>query len=73
MTVGFTYSEQELYELWFRFRDQENAVQMLSDFMGRGDNRRRAAELIQEFEIRAAASSLNAAMRGKADRTRKHI
>ena len=73
MTVGFTYSEQELYELWFRFRDQENAVQMLSDFMGRGDNRRRAAELIQEFEIRAEASSLNAAMRGKADRTRKHI
>ena len=73
MTVGFTYSEQELYELWFRFRDQENAVQMLSDFMGRGDNRCRAAELIQEFEIRAEASSLNAAMRGKADRTRKHI
>ena len=73
MTVGFTYSEQELYELWFRFRDQENAAQMLSDFMGRGDNRRRAAELIQEFEIRAEASSLNAAMRGKADRTRKHI
>ena len=73
MTVGFTYSEQELYELWFRFRDQENAVQMLSDFMGRGDNRQRAAELIQEFEIRAEASSLNAAMRGKADRTRKHI
>ena len=73
MTVGFTYSEQELYELWFRFRDQENAVQMLSDFMGRGDNRRRAAELIQEFEIRAEASSLNAAMRSKADRTRKHL
>ena len=73
MTVGFVYSEQELYELWFRFRDQENAVQMLSDFMGRGDNRQRAAELIQEFEIRAEASSLNAAMRGKADRTRRHI
>lgn len=73
MTVGFTYSEQELYELWFRFRDQENAVQMLSDFIGRGDNRQRAAELIQEFEIRAEASSLNAAMRGKADRTRRHI
>ena len=73
MTVGFTYSEQELYELWFRFRDQENAVQMLSDFMGRGDNRQRAAELIQEFEIRAEVNSLNSSMRGKADRTRKHI
>ena len=73
MTVGFVYSEQELYELWFRFRDQENAVQMLSDFMGRGDNRQRAAELIQEFEVTAEVNSLNAAMRGKADRTRRHI
>ena len=73
MTVGFVYSKQELYELWFVFRDHPNAVQMLSDFMGRGDNRRRAAELIQEFEIRAEANSLNSAMRGKADRTRRHI
>lgn len=59
MTVGFAYSEQELYELWFRFRDQENAIQMLSDFIGRGDNRQRAAELIQEFEIRAEVNALN--------------
>lgn len=73
MTVDFVYSKQELYELWLVFRDNPNAVQMLSDFIGRGDNRQRATELIQEFEIRAEASSLNAAMRGKADRTRKHI
>lgn len=73
MTVGYTYTKQELYELWFRFRDQENAVQMLSDFIGRGDNRQRAAELIREFEIRAEATVLNSAMRGKADRIQKHI
>ena len=73
MTVGFVYSKQELYELWLVFRDNPNAVQMLSDFIGRGDNRQRAAELIQEFEIRAEANSLNSAMRGKSDRTRKHI
>ena len=73
MTVDFVYSKQELYELWLVFRDNPNAVQMLSDFIGRGDNRQRATELIQEFEIRAEASSLTAAMRGKADRTRKHI
>ena len=72
MTVGYTYTKQELYELWFRFRDQENAVQMLSDFIGRGDNRQRAAELIQEFEIRAEVNALNSTMRGKADRTPKH-
>ena len=73
MTVGFAYSEQELYELWYVFRDDSNAVQILSDFIERGDNRQRAAELIQEFEIRAEVNALNSAMRGKADRTRKHI
>ena len=73
MTVGFAYSEQELYELWYVFRDDSNAVQILFDFIGRGDNRQRAAELIQEFEIRAESNALNSAMRGKADRTRKHI
>lgn len=73
MTVGFAYSKQELYELWYVFRDDPTALQMLSDFIGRGDNRQRAAELIQEFEIRAESNTLNSAMRGKADRTRKHI
>ena len=73
MTVGFAYSEQELYELWYVFRDDSNAVQILSDFIGRGDNRQRAAELIQEFEIRAEVNALNSVMRSKADRTRKHI
>lgn len=73
MTVGFAYSEQELYELWYVFRDDSNAVQILFDFIGRGDNRQRAAELIQEFEIRAEVNALNSVMRGKADRTRKHI
>lgn len=73
MTVGFAYSKQELYELWYVFRDDPTALQMLSDFIGRGDNRQRAAELIQEFEIRAESNALNSAMRGKADRTRKHI
>ena len=64
------------YEMTFvkrQFRDDLNAVQMLSGFIGRGDNRQRAAELIQEFEIRAEVNALNSAMRGKADRTRKHI
>ena len=73
MTVGFAYSKQELYELWYVFRDDPTALQMLSDFIGRGDNRQRAAELIQEFEIRAESNAFNSAMRGKADRTRKHI
>lgn len=73
MTVGFAYSKQELYELWYVFRDDPTALQMLSDFIGRGDNRQRAAELIQEFEIRAESNALNSAMWGKADRTRKHI
>lgn len=39
MTVDFRFSEQELYELWAVFRDNPDAVQMLSDLVGRGDNR----------------------------------
>ena len=73
MTVGFVYTRQELYELWLKFRDNSDAVQILSDFIGRGDNRKLATELIRDFEIKAEASNLNSAMRGKADRARKHI
>ena len=42
MTVGFVYTRQELYELWLKFRDNADAVQILADFIGRGDNRQQA-------------------------------
>lgn len=53
MTVGFVYTRQELYELWLKFRDNADAVQILSDFIGRGDNRQQAAQLIRDFERKA--------------------
>lgn len=73
MTVGFRFSEQELYELWTVFRDNPDAVQMLSDFIGRGDNREQARKLIEQFEIRHEAAILDVCQRGKEGRYRRHI
>jgi len=73
MTVGFRFSEQELYELWAVFRDNPDAVQMLSDFIGRGDNREQAGKLTEQFEIRHEAVILDACRRGKEGRYRRNI
>lgn len=73
MTVGFRFSEQELYELWAVFRDNPDAVQMLSDLIGRGDNREQARKLIEQFEIRHEAATLDAFRRGKEGRYRRNI
>lgn len=48
--IGAPYTKQELYELWFKFRDDPNAPKILSDFMGSDIDR--ANELIDEFESR---------------------
>jgi len=59
LTVGFTYTTEELYELWCKFSDEVDAVRLLSDFIGRGDNRERARALIREFERRREVESLS--------------
>ena len=73
MTVGFLYTKDELFEIWSKFSDDIDAVQTLSDFIGRGDNRKRAKELIAEFELIREAHSLGGTLKGKPDRQRKHI
>lgn len=57
------YDQSELYELWLRFRNNDDAVDLMCDFSYL--NRLQAAELIAEFEIRHEAETLNAEMRGK--------
>ena len=73
MTVGFRFSEQELYELWAVFRDNPDAVQMLSDLIGRGNNPEQARKLIKQFEIRHETAILDACRRGKEGRYRRNI
>lgn len=48
--IASPYTTQELYELWFKFRDDPNAEKMLSDFMQ--SDTASAARLIDEFESR---------------------
>ncbi len=48
--VSAPYTKQELYELWFKFRDDPNAHKILSDFMGSDVGQ--AEILIDEFESR---------------------
>ena len=48
--IASPYTKQELYELWFKFRDDPNAEKMLSDFMQ--SDTASAARLIDKFESR---------------------
>lgn len=52
-----SYTTDELYEIWCKFSDEIDPVRVLSDFMGRGDNRQRAKQLIAEFKIRHEEST----------------
>ena len=64
--VYLSFSDEELYEMWYGcFRDNENAVQIMADFMGDSDNKKQAAEKIAEFELRAACNQLDSTHRGK--------
>lgn len=44
------YTKQELYDLWFNFRNDPNAAATLSDFMQ--SDKAAAETLIDEFESR---------------------
>lgn len=57
------YDQNELYELWQRFKDNEDALDLMCDFSYL--NRLQAAELISEFEARYSADRLNMENRGK--------
>ena len=48
--IASPYTKQELYEMWVKFRDDPNAVIILSDFMQ--SDKGSAARLIDEFESR---------------------
>lgn len=48
--IASPYTKQELYEMWVKFRDDPNAVIILSDFMQ--SDKVSAARLIDEFESR---------------------
>ena len=50
-----------------------DADQMLSDLIGRGDNREQARKLIEQFEIWHEAAILDACRRGKEGRYRRNI
>lgn len=65
------FTEQELYEMWKNFREDDNAIIILSDFMV--STKSEAAALINLFEIKYESEALNSGNRGKADRVRKHI
>ncbi len=67
--AGFT--EQELYDMWIKFKDNEEAASILSDFMV--STIVIANALIENFEIRYATEALNYANRGKFERIKKHI
>lgn len=65
------FSNEDLYSLWLNFKDDDNAITILSDFMVA--TKKEAKALIEQFEIRFQASALNGNNRGKSDRIRKHI
>lgn len=65
------FSKEELYKLWLNFKDNENAITILSDFMIA--TKKEAAALNDEFEIRYQSSILDGGNRGKDGRIRKNI
>jgi len=65
------FSNDDLYKLWLNFKDDENAITILSDFMVA--TKEEAKILDEQFEIRYQSSVLDGSNRGKTDRIRKHI
>lgn len=65
------FSKEELYKLWLNFKDNENAITILSDFMIA--TKEEAKILNNEFEIRYQSSILDGGNRGKDGRIRKNI
>lgn len=65
------FSNNDLYRLWLKFKDDENAITILSDFMVA--TKEEARILNEQFEIRYQSSVLDDSNRGKSDRIRKHI
>lgn len=66
-----TYDREELYDLWTRFRNNPDAVEILSGFAN--STPEFSEELHKEFLLRYEAEMLGIYNRGVADRTRKHI
>lgn len=65
------FSNDDLYKLWLNFKDNENAITILSDFMIA--TKEEAKILNNEFEIRYQSSILDGGNRGKDGRIRKNI
>lgn len=65
------HNYHELYEIWLRFKDDAEALEMLSDFavISIGE----ARELDKYFWERYGADQLNTSNRGVENRARKHI
>ena len=66
-----TYTREELFDLWVRFRDNPDAVEILSDFAN--STPEFSEELHKKFLLRYEAEVLGISSRGVEDRARKHI
>lgn len=60
-----TYTKEELFQLWRRFRENEDAIETLQAFAI--TNEETARKLHEEFLIRYEADYLNLERRGKYD------
>lgn len=65
------FTEEELYDLWIKFKDADDASIILSIFMNA--TKEKAEMLIDKFELRYQSSSLDYDTRGRPGRARKHI
>lgn len=65
------FTEKELYDLWIKFKDADDASIILSDFMNA--TKREAEILIDKFELWYQSKTLDYDSRGKPGRVRKHI
>ncbi len=65
------FTEEELYDLWIKFKDANDASVILSDFMNA--TKEEAEVLIDKFELQYQSRALDYDNRGKSGRVRTHI
>lgn len=65
------FTEEELYDLWSKFKDADDASIILSDFMNA--TKEEAEVLIDKFELRYQCRALDYDSRGKPGRVKTHI
>jgi len=57
------YSEEELYELWLRFKGNDDSLSLLADFMS--SDKATAKAVLNKFEVRYSSHLLDSVNRGK--------